>query len=1537
MNFRIAAALLIVFQAVNAGAQSTIEWTGGGDGVNWNDAANWSPQQVPGSADHAVIGGSGTYTVTMNANAVIARLTVGGSAGQQTLDTNNRTVTVSETATISANGVLFLSGGTFGATQGATVDGSFVWHSGYLDGQLLATNEATLTSSGAKSLRGRLENTGSMVWDEGPIYLYDQQMLLNSGTFEIANAANLNLYRYAGNGPWTFRNTGTLIKSGPGTFTAANTNELLGNVVVQEGALLINHNATWENTNISISAGASITLGGGTHTIVGTLTGSPEGDLFSSNAVIQTDAGGSAFNLGGTGFQWIGGYIDGETPLVNKASMSIRPASSASIRGNLTNEGSLLWDSGQLYLYVDQTLLNTGTFEIATDQNQNLYRYAGNGPWTLRNTGTLIKSGDAKLTIATNSEMLGTVSVQAGTLEANFNATWDNTTISVASGALLDLRGGTHTIMGTLSGNPEGDLTASNASVQTDAGGSTLNFGGTGFQWTGGFIDGSTPLVNEGLMRIRPTSSASLRGNLTNNGSLLWDRGQLYLYVDQTLLNTGTFEIGSDQNHNLYRYAGNGPWTLRNTGTMIKTGSGQLTLATTNEFLSDVSVEGGVLAVNFHSIWEDTNIAVAAGATLDLSGGTHTIRGTLTGTPEGDFVSTNATLQTETDGSFLNLGGTGFQWTGGFLDGDMPLVNLNAMRIAPTSSLSLRGNLTNEGDLLWDRGQVYIYDDQTLLNNGTFEIATDQNQNLYRYAGDGPWIFRNAGALVKSGSAQLSIAVNTIADGTIDVESGELSFAYDTYWPDGSVINVSDGAGATFRGGTHTFDGKVTGAIAGSLTLANNFVGTGSAELAFTGSGLAWESGYLVEGTVTNSGLMTVQGNSQSRGVRGQRSIFRNDGSIDWSDDGFIYIFDGAELVNAGSLAILGNANLRGLSTNGRFTNAATGTLRKSGDALFIIGTDIFRYPYYPRLEVALGGRVEFDGPVDVTGADVQDAAVHAVGGDDVNVVTWLGPLDLGRSSRLELGLGGTSPGPGGFDQVTVSEIAIANKSEDGASASETSAQDGVASLDGALDIQLIDAFQPSNGQSFDIIFATGFEGGFRDLSSLTIEDLTMSLYPSITDGYYRLTARSGIETLSALDSVTPTTAQNGQIVLVDLVGAGFSPDATMRLECVECVDPLNSGVVVGQIQSLSPTNGTVAFDLTKGDIFGSYKLVIADPRGGSAEVAFEVTDGPPILKIEAVDPIASEVKRDQGLFLVTASRPARTAFEIPFSLSGTATLFKDFVTDVLGGTLKIDPGRDSVYVSVFPLNDDEAESAESVAMQLDSAGPFDGSSSAIVTISDGPPSDEFAVLGSTPESGGSAGVVTVSVYGQGFAPDATFELIGAGPAIKPLAAAISDPSGKAITAVFALRGQPNGPRSIKVTSGSNTATLFDAFEIVAPVYPDVFVQVLAPPRVPRTRLRTYTVILKNRGNVDVTGYASLAGLPPDVEWELDEDSYNIIGGNGLTWRDVAARYQDDDTYAFALPQVTLRPGETRRMNIYTAVGTPQTLTLVAAWNYKRW
>jgi len=101
-------AIISLFLAAICHARAaTVVWTNTAGG-NWNNTNNWSPNTVPASGDTVLITNAGTYTVTLNAAATLAGLTVGGTNGTQTLTNNGFTLTLNGDSFFETNSVLGL-------------------------------------------------------------------------------------------------------------------------------------------------------------------------------------------------------------------------------------------------------------------------------------------------------------------------------------------------------------------------------------------------------------------------------------------------------------------------------------------------------------------------------------------------------------------------------------------------------------------------------------------------------------------------------------------------------------------------------------------------------------------------------------------------------------------------------------------------------------------------------------------------------------------------------------------------------------------------------------------------------------------------------------------------------------------------------------------------------------------------------------------------------------------------------------------------------------------------------------------------------------------------------------------------------------------------------------------------------------------------------------------------------------------------------------------------------------------------------------
>ena len=85
---------------------ASVFWDGGGTTSNWSDRFNWTGDTVPGTSDVAVVDQFVTLTVTLDTDASVAGLQVGGAAETQTFDASNHNLTVSGGARVFAHGAI---------------------------------------------------------------------------------------------------------------------------------------------------------------------------------------------------------------------------------------------------------------------------------------------------------------------------------------------------------------------------------------------------------------------------------------------------------------------------------------------------------------------------------------------------------------------------------------------------------------------------------------------------------------------------------------------------------------------------------------------------------------------------------------------------------------------------------------------------------------------------------------------------------------------------------------------------------------------------------------------------------------------------------------------------------------------------------------------------------------------------------------------------------------------------------------------------------------------------------------------------------------------------------------------------------------------------------------------------------------------------------------------------------------------------------------------------------------------------------------
>ena len=344
--FWILGAAILAASAANA---TDLVWIGGTG--NWDATANWSPAQLPAAADNVFITNNGPYTVTVpNAvNPTVGRLTLGGTSGTQTLSLGRSILTLNGTSGVNANGILLLTVGNSTVTGGGnlTVNGTLNWASGTISGAGATTigSGGALIINGGVSLTTRtLINGGHTSWDSGNLTASSGAVITNlaGAIFDINFDGRLNV----GTAPATFNNAGSLRK----TAGIASANLIIpvnnsGTADVQSGTLSLDNGGTHSGT-FKVSAGATLNLGGGTHTLSAATVISGPGTLGVSGGSTVTASGN--FNPGSTLNATAGTVTLAPSCNVTTAAVSISGAGGTVLYNSAGTVGTLNLSAGTL-------------------------------------------------------------------------------------------------------------------------------------------------------------------------------------------------------------------------------------------------------------------------------------------------------------------------------------------------------------------------------------------------------------------------------------------------------------------------------------------------------------------------------------------------------------------------------------------------------------------------------------------------------------------------------------------------------------------------------------------------------------------------------------------------------------------------------------------------------------------------------------------------------------------------------------------------------------------------------------------------------------------------------------------------------------------------------------------------------------------------------------------------------------------------------------------------------------------------------------
>jgi len=917
--------------------------------------------------------------------------------------------------------------GTVDLTNNLTINGLLTWNGGTLEGtgSMVVANTATLNlTGGSMFLDGSLVNNGTATWSGGDMY-FTSATLTNNSSFTVT-APSLIAYAYE-NANNAFVNNGTFTSQTGGTTS----------FTVYNSGAFINFN---NFASVAVQSGDALDLLGG--------SGNGSWSLGS----------GATLNPGNYTFQ-NGASVTGLGTLLVTATVDIA--------------GSL---AGLQNLTVSSGILNSA----GTETINGLLTWGGG---TLEGTGSVVVANTGTLNLPGGQLFLDMPLVNNGT------ATWSGGSLYFTSATLTNNASFTVTMPSLFAYGYQGVNNAfvNNGTFTSQAGGPTyftLYNSGAGINFN-----------NYGNVVIQSLDTLSLQDGSGN----------------------GSWSIGSGATLNLAYSSGN--YTLQNGASVTGLGSllvtGTVAIAGPLPSLQNLTVSSGIvdIAASLPSV---QNLTIS-GTGIFSSAANQTINGLFTwagGTLEGtgSVLVANAGTMNLTgaggsmflDGSLVNNGTA--TWSGGYLYFSAATLTNNASFTVTTPNLIAYAYVTvnnafiNNGTFTSQTGGATtfsIYNGGSVINfnnNGKVAIQGGDTLSLQAGSGSGSW---SVGSL-----ATLNLGTYTLQDGAFEAGAGTVLVNGAVLTALGTVVlgNLTLSSGIvstagnlainglfTWQGGTLEGAGNTVIAPAGTIDLTGT-----SGSVLLEGSlddagAFNWTGGSfdLEQGTFTNNGTFTANTTStlDANGYYSTNNAFINNGTFTNQGSGTVTFVgypspatDAIAFNNNGTLNVsAGTVSLQSTVTQVSGTTLTGGTwIVAAGATLTMAGASI----------AANNGNVTLQGPgasfaalnalVSNTGSL---AFLGGLGFSTAGAFTNTGALTVGAGGNL--GVAGTfTEGAAGSLNVQVGGTSLSGQfSRIMASAA--------ASLNGALNVALVNGFVPTAPDTYPIVQASSSSGTFSSVTGL--------------------------------------------------------------------------------------------------------------------------------------------------------------------------------------------------------------------------------------------------------------------------------------------------------------------------------------------------------------------------------------------------------------------------------------------------------------------
>ncbi|MDW5418442.1 autotransporter-associated beta strand repeat-containing protein [Iodobacter sp. CM08] len=917
------------FDRYTGTAKDRVQWTGsggfaanGGDleiNLNGGSKRTWGKEGFVGG-DNALIFGSDTATDNVTFKNAID---IDGKTATILVNTGSAEGKHAQMDGVLSNGSLVVGD--------ASHKGELILNAAntYADGTTIKAGSLQLSSKASLNKDGAV-----IVEKDGQFDLTktgDQAIGTLAGAGKVALAANTLTLNQAGNTTFSGEisgEKGNVIKQGVGTLTLSGDNTYLGQTQIKAGTVTLD--GSLASQSVDVFAGAILNDNqGGLHqdaklnndgtinlnaddtvaslTNTGTINGSntltAKTYALNHGSVINAKLGTGELTANGT--VTLTGTSAAEKVNVASGVMTLSSGERLLDSSDVIVDGKLVMGGnetiGTLAGSKADGVLELSGAKLTLQQNKDT-TFAGHIDDSQVNQGSVLKQGSATLTLTGDSHYLGNTVIETGGI--TLDGTLASLNIDVQKdGTLTNNQGGLSALAKL---NNDGIVNqSSDDTVKTLINTGTINASANGKATLtadtyalneGSVINanlGTGVLTANGKVQLNGTSSAETVNVETGvmtlgsaerllNSSDVTVNAKLIMGGDETIgtlagAKTGVVELSGskltlEQNHNT-TFNGVIQDKDGDKGSLLKHGTGEITLTGDHTFSGDTTVDGGKVQLNGTLVSKTVHVKNGtmtlgsaerllntADITVDdklIMGGNETV-GTLAGTTATAIVDLNGgkltLLQekdtryagqindaTSTQGSVLKkgkntltlagnshyLGDTTIEQGGITLDGTLESLNLDVQKDGTLSDnkggLSTLAKLNNDGIVNQNSDDTI----KTLVNTGTINASTDGKATLTAdtYAlNEGSIINANLGTGVVTANGKVALNGTSTAQ-TVNVASGTMTLGSAERLLDTSDVSVD---GKLVLGGNETIGtlaGKASGIVdlnAGKLTLQQN-------------------------------------------------------------------------------------------------------------------------------------------------------------------------------------------------------------------------------------------------------------------------------------------------------------------------------------------------------------------------------------------------------------------------------------------------------------------------------------------------------------------------------------------------------------------------------------------------------------------------------------------------------------------------------------------------------------------------------------------